>query len=90
VAVDTSIYEDSVGQCEWRPGDALETLSAKDGRLWTESGNDREEYFPVGADSFFLRSELGIDRFVRDPRGRVIGYTYQDADGQEVHIKKVK
>ena len=46
--------------------------------------------FPLGADSFFLRSDLGINKFTRDAQGRVTGYTYQDADGQEVHVKKIR
>ena len=90
VAVDTSIYQDYVGQYEWRPLDDVETISVKDGRLWTQSGKDVEEYLPLGNDSFFLRNELGIDKFTRDALGRVTGNTYQDADGQEVHIKKIK
>jgi hypothetical protein len=90
VTIDISIYKDYVGQYEWRPGDDLETISVKDGRLWTESGNDREEFLPLGADLFFLKSELGVNKFIRDARSRVIGYTYQDADEKEVHIKKVK
>jgi ketosteroid isomerase-like protein len=90
VAVDTSIYKDYVGQYEWRPLDDVETVSVKDGRLWTQSGNEVEEYLPLGADSFFLKSELGINKFTRDAHGHVIGYTHQDADGQEVHVKKIK
>ncbi len=89
VAVDTSIYKDYVGQYEWRLDD-VETISVKDGKLWTQSGKDLEEYLPLGADSFFLKSELGIDKFTRDAQGHVTGYTYQDADGQEIHVKKIK
>lgn len=88
-SVDTSVYKDYVGVYEWRPDD-LETISVKDGRLWTESGSDREEFFPLGADQFFLHNDLGVNKFKRDAQGRVIGYTYQDADGQELHIKKIK
>ena len=90
VAADTSVYKDYVGQYEWRPLDDVETISVKDGKLWTQSGSEVEEYLPLGADSFFLRSELGIDKFTRDAQGHVTGYTYQDADGQEIHIKKIK
>jgi ketosteroid isomerase-like protein len=89
VAVDTS-DKDYVGQYEWRPRGDVDTVSVKDGRLWTQSGSEVEEYLPLGADSFFLRSELGIDKFTRDAQGHVTGYTYQDADGQEIHIKKTK
>jgi len=91
VAVDTSIYKDYAGEYEWRPHENLETISVKNGRLWTQSGKEEpEEFLPLGADLFFLTNELGIDKFVRDTQGRVTGYTYQDADGQEVHIKKVR
>jgi ketosteroid isomerase-like protein len=91
VAVDISIYKDYVGQYEWRPLDDVETISLKDGKLWTQSGSGApEEFFPLGADSFFLRNELGTNIFIRDPQGHVTGYTYQDADGQEVHVKKIR
>jgi hypothetical protein len=90
VAVDTSAYKDYVGQYEWRPLDDLETISVKDGRLWTRSGTDVEEYFPLGADSFFIKPELGIATFNRDAQGHVMGYTYHRADGQEIHLKKLK
>jgi len=91
VAVDTSTYKDYVGQYEWRPSDNVETISVKDGRLWTQSENETpEELLPLGADSFFLRNELGINKFTREAQGRVTGYTYQDADGQEVHVKKIR
>jgi ketosteroid isomerase-like protein len=91
VAVDTSIYKDYAGQYEWRPLDDVETISVKDGRLWSQSGNGApEELLPLGADSFFLRSDLGTNKFTRDAQGRVTGNTYQDADGQEIHIKKIK
>jgi len=91
VAVDTSVYNDYVGQYEWRPLDDVETISVKDGKLWTQSGSDpAEEFLPLGNDTFFLRNELGVNKFTRDAHGHVIGYTYQDADGQEIHVKKAK
>lgn len=91
VSVDTSIYKDYVGQYEWRPLDDVETISVKDGRLWTQSGNEApEELLPLGDDSFFLRSDLGINKFTRDAQAHVTGNTYQDADGQEIHVKKIK
>ena len=39
---------------------------------------------------FFLKSELGSDKFTRDAQGHVTGYTYQDADGQEIHVQKIR
>ncbi|MBV8051505.1 MAG: DUF4440 domain-containing protein [Acidobacteriaceae bacterium] len=90
VTTDTGIYKDYVGQYEWRPLDDVETISLKDGKLWTQSGDDApEEFLPLGNDTFFLRTELGTNKFLRDAHGHVTGYTYQDADGQEVHVKKI-
>jgi hypothetical protein len=90
VAIDASVYKDYVGQYEWRPLDDVETISMKDGRLWTQSGKDVDEYFPLGADSFFIKAELGIATFSRDAEGHVTGYTYHLPDGQEIHVKKIK
>jgi hypothetical protein len=89
-AVDPATYKDYAGQYEWRPLDDVETVSVKDGRMWSQSGNDVEEFLPLGADSFFLRNELGMNTFTRDAQGHVVGYTYRDADGQEIHVKKIK
>lgn len=90
VAVDTAVYKDYVGQYAWRPLDDVETVSVKDGRLWTQSGTERDEYFPLGRDSFFMKSELGIVTFLRDPQNHVTGYLYHLADGQEIRVKKIK
>jgi hypothetical protein len=91
VAVDARNYKDYAGQYEWRPLDDLETISVKDGRLWTQTGKDAaEEMLPMGGEAFFLKGELGTNTFVRDALGRVTGYTYRDADGQEVHVKKIR
>jgi len=90
VAVDTSVYKDYVGQYEWRPGDDIETVSLKDGKLWTKQGDDVDEYLPLGAELFFIKSDLGTFAFSRDAQGRVTGYTYHRVDGQEIHVKKIK
>jgi len=90
VAVDTAVYKDYVGQYAWRPLDDVETVSVKDGRLWTQSGKDVDEYFPLGAETFFIKSALSIVTFSRDAQGHVTGYTCHLADGQEIHIKKIK
>jgi hypothetical protein len=90
VAIDTSVYKDCVGQYEWRPLDDVETISMRDGRLWTQSGKDLDEYFPLGADSFFIKAELGIATFSCDAQGHVTGYTCHLPDGQEIHVKKIK
>lgn len=90
VAVDASVYKDYVGQYEWRPGDDLETVSVKDGQLWTKQGEDLDEYLPLGPDKFFIKSDLGTFAFSRDAQGRVTGYTYHRVDGQEIHVRKIK
>jgi len=91
VAVNTSVYKDYVGQYEWRPLDQAETVSVKDGKLWTDFGeNMDEEYFPLGSETFFVKNDLGSVTFVRDAQGHVTGYTYHRWDGQEIHAKKIK
>jgi Domain of unknown function (DUF4440)/Domain of unknown function (DUF3471) len=96
IAVDTRVYRDYVGEYEWRPGDDLETVFVKDGKLWSrigndsQIGNDEDEYLPLGADSFFVKSDLGTAVFARDLQGHVTGYTYHRVDGQEIHVKKIK
>jgi ketosteroid isomerase-like protein len=91
VAVDTSVYKDYVGEYEWRPLDQAETVSVKDGKLWTDFGeNMDEEYFPLGSETFFVKNDLGSVTFVRDAQGHVTGYNYHRWDGQEIHAKKIK
>jgi hypothetical protein len=90
VAVDASAYKDYVGQYQWRPGDDLDIVSVKDGKLWSQFGKDEDEYLPLGAETFFIKSDLGSAQFVRDTQGHVTGYTYHRVDGQEIHVKKVK
>jgi Domain of unknown function (DUF4440)/Domain of unknown function (DUF3471) len=90
VAVDASVYKDYVGQYESRPLDDVDIISVKDGRLWSQLGKDEDEYLPLGADTFFVKSGLGSITFSRDAQGHVTGYTIHLADGQEVHSKKIK
>ncbi len=89
VAVDTSVYKDYVAQYEWRPG-LVETVFVKDGKLWSQIGKNVDEYLPLGADTFFIKSDLGASAFSRDAQGHVIGSTYHRDDGQEIHVKKIK
>ncbi len=88
VAVDTSVYKDYVGKYQSRPLGRVETVSVKDGKLWTDFGD--EEYFPLGSETFFVKDDLGSVTIVRDAQGHVTGYTYHRADGQELHGKKIK
>jgi len=90
VAVDASVYEDYVGQYESRPFGDVDIVSVKDGRLWSHIGKDEDEYLPLGADTFFAKSDLGSVTFSRDAQSHVTGYTYHLSDGQEIHVKKIK
>jgi len=90
VAVDTSVYKDYVGQYQWRPLDDVETISVKDGKLWSQFPKDEDEYLPLSSDTFFLKDDIGSVIFVRDAQGHVTGYTYHRWDGQGIHVKKIK
>jgi Domain of unknown function (DUF3471)/Domain of unknown function (DUF4440) len=90
VAVDTSVYKDYVGQYQWRPLDDVETISVKDGKLWSQFPKDEDEYLPLSSDTFFVKDDIGSVTFVRDAQGHVTGYTYHRWDGQEIHAKKIK
>jgi hypothetical protein len=90
VVVDTSVYKDYAGQYEWRPLDDVETISVKDGKLWSRFPKDEYEYLPLSSDTFFLKNDVGSITFVRDAQGHVTGYTYHRWDGQEIHAKKIK
>lgn len=90
VAVDASVYKDYVGQYQARPLGDVDIVSVKEGRLWSHFGKDEDEYLPLGADTFFIKSDLGSVTFSRDAQGHVSGYTYHRADGQEIHVKKIK
>jgi hypothetical protein len=61
-----------------RPLDQAETVSLKDGKLWTDFGeNMDEEYFPLRSETFFVKNDRGSVTFVRDAQGHVTGYTYR-------------
>jgi hypothetical protein len=90
VAVDTSHYKDYVGQYQSRPLDDVETISVKDGKLWSQSGKDEDEYLPLGPETFFIKNDIASITFSRDPQGHVTGYTYHREDGQDYHVKKIK
>jgi len=90
VAVDTSVYKDYVGQYQSRLLDDVETISVKDGKLWSQSGKDENEYLPLGSETFFIKNDIATITFSRDPQGHVTGYTYHREDGQDYHVKKIK
>ena len=87
---DGTLYKDYVGEYQWRPLGEVETISLRDGKLWSKFGADEDEYLPLGSETFFIRSDLGSITFVRDTQGHVAGYTYHRWDGQEIHSKKIK
>jgi hypothetical protein len=87
---DTSSYKDYVGQYQWRPLDQVETVSLKDGKLYSDLGGDQDEALPLGSETFFFKDDLASITFVRDSQGHVTGYTYHRWDGQEIHVKKIK
>lgn len=88
-AVDTTVYKDYVGQYQLRPLDEVETVSMKDGKLWSNLGGDQDEALPLGSETFFFKDDLGSVTFVRDAQGHVTGYTYHRSDGQEIHVKRI-
>jgi len=90
LAGDTRVYRDYVGDYEWRPVDGVETISAKNGKLWSKIGSFEEEWFPLGADTFFKRSDFSTYTFVRDGQGYVTSIIYHRYDGQDLHVKKTK
>jgi hypothetical protein len=91
VAVDPKVYQDYVGEYLDHPGGDVETVSVRDGKLWSRIGNDEDEYLPAGGDAFFLKEgDLGTFVFSRDAQGHVTGYTSHRVDGQEIPVKKIK
>ena len=89
VAVDPRTYNGYIGQYEWRPG-LVDTVVVKDGKLWSQLGEDEGEYLTLGSDTFFVKDDLGGVTFSRDARGHVTDYIYHRVDGQEIHAKKIK
>ena len=93
-AVDPSLFKDYVGKYEWRPGDVIDTVTEKDGRLWSHFGDDSadlDEYLPAGEETFFIREgDLGTVTFLRDAAREVIGYTSRRTDGQDIFVRKIK
>lgn len=93
-AVDHSLFKDYVGRYEWRPGDVIDTVTEKDGRLWSRFGDestDIDEYFPAGEETFFIREgDLGTVTFLRNTAREVIGYTSHRTDGQDIVVRKIE
>jgi len=79
-----------VGEYRARPKDDVETISIKEGSLWSQTGKDGERCEYAGGDTFFYNSSVGQFTFSRDAQGRVKGYTYRRPDGQEIYSQKIK
>ncbi len=92
--VDHSLFKDYVGRYEWRPGDVIDTVTEKEGRLLSRFGDessDIDEYLPAGEETFFIRQgDLGTVTFRRDAAREVIGYTSHRTDGQEIFVRKLR
>ena len=89
VKIDPRTLQDYVGQYTWRPGFPA-TYTVEDGHLMDEWKGEKTEALPMAKDTFFEREDLGWTTFVRDNQGRVTGYVYHYADGQQAIGKKVK
>ena len=90
VVVEGRSYQDYVGQFQTRPKDDLETLSIRDGKLWSQTGDDGDWCQPAGGDTFFYKLDLGSFTFSRDVGGHVTGYVNQRPDGQTIVATKIK
>ena len=90
VSTEGRSLQEYVGEYRARPKDDVETISVKDGRLWSQAGNGGEWREYAGGDTFFSKSDVGQFTFSRDAQGHVNGYTYRFADGQEIYSQKIK
>jgi hypothetical protein len=65
------------------------TVTRKGDKLYESWGNDRPvEILPGKFDTFFTLGFPVLERFVRDPRGRVVGIVYTMGD-TEVEAKRI-
>jgi hypothetical protein len=83
-------FQEYVGEYRARPKDDVETISIKDGRLWSQTGRDGDWCEYAGDETFFYKTDIGQFTFSRDAQGHVQGYTYRRADGQEIYSPKIK
>jgi len=89
VKIDPRILKDYEGRYTFRPGFPA-TYTVEDGHLMDEWKGEKTEALPMAKDTFFEREDLGWTTFVRDNQGRVTGYVYHYADGQQATGKKIK
>jgi ketosteroid isomerase-like protein len=89
VKIDSRTLNDYEGQYTFRPGFPA-TYTVEGDHLIDEFKGEKTEAFPMAEDTFFEREDLGWTTFVRDKQGRVTGYVYHYADGQQATGKKIK
>jgi hypothetical protein len=90
VSTEGRSFQEYAGEYRARPKDDIETISIKDGRLWSQTGKDGDWCEYAGGETFFYKTDVGQFTFSRDAQGRVNGYTYRRADGQEIYLQKIK
>jgi Domain of unknown function (DUF3471) len=89
IKADPSTFKDYVGQYTFRPGFPA-TYTVEDGHLIDEWKGEKTEALPMAKGTFFEGEDLGWTTFVRDKQGRVTGYVYHYADGQQATGTKIK
>jgi len=92
IDIDSKVLMDYVGEYDWPRHDVrdIDKYRIEDGQLMGEWRGDKRQFLPMQKDTFFTRDDLGWTTFVRDPQGRVTGYVYHWADGQEIMAKKIR
>ncbi|MGB7847409.1 MAG: DUF4440 domain-containing protein [Candidatus Acidiferrum sp.] len=89
VKIDPRTLKDYEGRYTFRPGFPA-TYTVEGDHLIDEWKGEKTEALPMAKDTFFEREDLGWTTFVRDKQGRVTGYVYHYADGQQATGKKIK
>jgi ketosteroid isomerase-like protein len=89
IKADPSTFKDYVGRYTFRPGFPA-TYTVEGDHLIDEWKGEKTEALPMAKDTFFEREDLGWTTFIRDKQGRVTGYVYHYADGQQATGKKIK
>jgi len=87
VEVDTSIYDDYVGEYELFPGVTI-TISREGDRLFEMEGDEKVEIFPLSETRYFYK---GIDAeiiFLRDENGQVNELVLY-LGGEEYHVQRI-
>jgi hypothetical protein len=90
VSTEGRSLQEYVGEYRARPKDDVETISIKDGKLWSQTGKDGDWCEYAGGETFFYKSDVGQFTFSRNAQGNIKGYTYRRADGQEIYSQKIK